>query len=138
MTASKRALIIGAIAAVVSLAASLAAPTVFFRAYLAAYILWLAVPLGSAAVLMTHHLATGRWGKALRPALESAVTTTPLLPIFFLPLLAGVRTLYPWANPEAAGIARGSKGALLEWQRRHLCSRRGRQWRDNPALSQRS
>src|SRR5205814_7687426 len=97
--AGHRALVAAAVGLIILIIMSIIFPRSFLRAYLAAYVLWSAVPLGAGAILMTHHLAAGRWGNALRPALESAVATVPLLPIFFLPILIGARWLYPWADP---------------------------------------
>jgi hypothetical protein len=113
--ASRRALLIGSFAAVLLLVTLVFFPVPFLRGYLAAFVVWSAVPLGSASILMTHHLATGRWGKALRPSLESAVATMPLLPAFFLPILIGARWLYPWADP-----ARVAADPILQHQHPYL------------------
>lgn len=80
-------------------------PTSFYRGYLAAFVLLAGVPLGSAAILMTHVLTGGRWGLPLRPLLEAAILTVPLLAILFIPVLLGMRLLYPWTDPQVVAAS---------------------------------
>lgn len=75
-------------------------PEQFFRSYLLGYLFWTGIVLGSFAVIMLHHLTGGGWGMLIRPALEAAIRTAPLLALLFVPLLVGLRELYPWARPE--------------------------------------
>jgi hypothetical protein len=77
----------------------------FFRSYLVAYMYWLGFPLGSLALLMLHHLVGGRWGFVIQRVLEAAVRTFSITAVFFLPLLAGMRSLYPWAAGAAEPMA---------------------------------
>jgi hypothetical protein len=93
----KRAFIVGLVAVVICIAGVFLNPQQFFRSYLVAYVYWLGFPLGSLAFLMLHHLVGGRWGFVIQRLLEAAVRTFPLLAILFLPLLAGMRWIYPWA-----------------------------------------
>jgi hypothetical protein len=82
------------------LAGAFVAREQFFRSYLVAFLLWAGVALGSMALLMLHHLAGGRWGFVIRRQLEAAAATMPLLLILFLPILFGMKDLYPWMRPE--------------------------------------
>jgi hypothetical protein len=68
--------------------------------YLAAYLFWLGIALGSLAIVMLHCLVSGFWGFLIRRPLEAAMMTLPLLALLFLPLLFGLGALYPWARPE--------------------------------------
>jgi hypothetical protein len=77
-------------------------PDPFFRAYLVAYCYWLGISLGSLAILMVQHLTGGGWGMLIRRVLESATRCLPLLVILFLPIVAGIDTLYPWTRSAAA------------------------------------
>ena len=94
------------IAGVVGLAlcglGAMTSPLQFYRSYLVAYTFWVGIALGSAAIVMLHHLVGGLWGYAIRRPLESAAMTLPLMALLFLPIALGVRELYPWAHPEAA------------------------------------
>jgi hypothetical protein len=68
--------------------------------YLAAYLFWLGIALGSLAVVMLHYLVGGLWGFLIRRPLEAAMMTLPLMAVLFLPLLLGLGEIYPWANPS--------------------------------------
>lgn len=94
------------IAAVLLVAGAVAAwfmdRDVFYPAYLIGYIFCVGITLGSLFFLMIHHLVGGSWGFALRRVFEAATRTLPLMALLFLPLLAGMPTLYSWVGPEAA------------------------------------
>jgi len=72
----------------------------FFRSYLLAYIFWIAIPLGCFAILMLQHMSGGVWGLVTRRVLESSTRTFPLLALLFIPLLVGLKSIFPWASPE--------------------------------------
>ncbi len=72
----------------------------FFRGCLVGYLLCLGVALGSTALLMLYHLSGGRWGYTIRRLLEAASRTLPVVAVFFIPVLLGLKELYPWARPE--------------------------------------
>jgi hypothetical protein len=75
-------------------------PAPFFRAYLAAYLFYLGIALGSMVILMVYHLTGGSWGLLIRRILEAGMKTLPLLAAFFLPIACGIGYLYPWAQPD--------------------------------------
>ncbi len=74
----------------------------FLRAWLVAALTGIALPLGAMAVLMTHNLTGGRWGEPVRGPLKAVVATLPLMLLLFLPLLLGVRVLFPWTGDLSA------------------------------------
>jgi hypothetical protein len=78
------------------------APAAFPHAWLAALTAWLGWPLGCMGLLLIHALTGGRWGYAIRPQLLAGMRTLLLLPPAVIPLLAVLRTLYPWARPDVA------------------------------------
>jgi hypothetical protein len=96
----KRSLGLGLIAAVLCAVGAMILPSVFFRAYLSAYIFWSGIPVGCLALLMLHHLVGGRWGFMIQRVLEAAIQTLPLMALLFIPLLFGLADLYPWARAE--------------------------------------
>ncbi|HEY1265861.1 MAG TPA: hypothetical protein VGH16_01305 [Candidatus Binatia bacterium] len=98
-----RALVVGIIAAVLCIIGAFLDPQQFLRSYLVAYVFWLGIPLGSLAILMLHHLVGGRWGFVIQRLLEAAVNTFPMMAVLFLPLIIGIRRVYPWAASAAAG-----------------------------------
>ncbi len=72
--------------------------------YLAVYLFWFGLSLGSLALSMLPPLTGGAWVTPIRPGLDAALRLLPLMALLFLPLGAGVGALYPWASP-AAGAA---------------------------------
>lgn len=95
------------------LAGALLAPRQFFASYLFAFLFWSGFPLGSLALVMLHHLVGGDWGRLLRRLLEAGLRTMPLVALLFLPVLAGLGEIYPWARA-------GEADAVLEHKRPYL------------------
>ena len=81
--------------------------------YLFAFLFFTGLSVGSLALLMVHALTGGAWGERLRPALLAAARTLPLQAALALPLLFGMRELYPWARPGAA--AHDAQLAAQRW-----------------------
>ena len=99
----RRALMIGLIALAAGALGALVSSESreqFFRSYLLAYIFWIAIPLGCLAILMLQHMSGGVWGLVTRRVLESSTRTFPLLALLFIPLLFGLKSIFPWASPE--------------------------------------
>jgi hypothetical protein len=48
------------------------------------------------------HLVGGQWALVSRRIMEAAFRTLPLMVVLFVPVLIGMRTLYPWSRPGAA------------------------------------
>ncbi|MFO0579592.1 MAG: hypothetical protein U1A78_36805 [Polyangia bacterium] len=106
--AALAALLLGAVlltaAAGVPLLAG-AGRTPLLQSYLLAYVFWLNLALGCLGLLLLHPVVGGRWGVPIRRFLEAGVGTLPLLLLLALPLLLGLRELYPWAAPGAEASA---------------------------------
>src|SRR5205085_8046295 len=66
--------------------------------YLFAWLLFLGLALGGMANLMLHNLTGGKWGVAVRPTFIAAARLVPLAALLGIPLLIGVRHLYPIAE----------------------------------------
>jgi hypothetical protein len=90
-------------------------PTQLFRSYLFAYIFWALVPLGCMGILMLHHMTGGWWGYPLRRILEAGTRTLPLVFVLFLPILAVMTRLYPWAQPDLV-----ANDPILQYKRPYL------------------
>jgi uncharacterized membrane protein YidH (DUF202 family) len=72
--------------------------------YLFAWLLFLGLALGGMANLMLHNLTGGRWGIAVRPAFAAATRLVPLAALLAIPVLVGMRSLFPigesdWFTP---------------------------------------
>jgi hypothetical protein len=94
----RRLLIAGAVGAAVSLVGALLNARQFFQSYLMAYMLCLGVTLGCLALGMVHQLSGGAWGVLIRRPIGAATRVLPIMTVLFLPVLAGMRTLYPWTD----------------------------------------
>jgi len=76
------------------------APRQALLSYLFAFLFFTGLSVGSLALAMVHVLTGGAWGFYIRPYLLAAARALPLQAVIVLPLLIGVRVLYPWASPE--------------------------------------
>ena len=57
------------------------------QGWLAAFVFWSGIPIGSLVLLLIHRLVGGRWGEALAPALRPAALFVPLAAIVFIPII---------------------------------------------------
>jgi hypothetical protein len=110
----QRSLAVGAAGVVLVLAGLLFDRTQFLRSYLFAWIFATGTGIGCLAVLLLHHTVGGKWGIVIRRFCESGAATLPYMAVLFIPILLGIRTLYPWAAPDALQDANiRSKSAYL-------------------------
>jgi len=72
----------------------------FYRSYLLGYLFAVLIALGSLGLAMLSHLTGGLWGIVPRRLHEAAARTLPALGVLFVPVLFGLGSLYPWADPQ--------------------------------------
>jgi hypothetical protein len=106
-SASMRALIVGVVFTVILLIGAFVDRAQFFHSYLVGFIFWTGITLGSLALLMLQHLTGGVWGLVIRRALEAATRTLPLILILFIPILFGLKLIYPWTSSELMNSTEG-------------------------------
>ncbi len=70
----------------------------FFQSYLLGYLLWLGLTLGCLGILILHHLVSGAWGHIIQRMAESGTRNLALMGVLFIPILIGMRDLYPWTD----------------------------------------
>jgi hypothetical protein len=70
---------------------------VLLRGWLVCFAILSCIPLGSLIWLLIHRLTGGEWGLAGATVLRPAAAMSPLLILLFIPVLAGLRHIYPWA-----------------------------------------
>lgn len=92
------AILCALVGAGLALAGFFIAPERFFPAWLAAYYYCLSLPLGATTLLLAHDLTGGRWELVARAPLEAAAATMPFFVLGFLPIIAGLHTLYGWTE----------------------------------------
>lgn len=80
---------------------ALTTKSAFFEGYLQAFGFWMAFSIGSLGLLLIHGLTGGRWGREIRPMLASGVKMVPWMALLFIPIVLGMKQLYPWLNHEA-------------------------------------
>jgi hypothetical protein len=90
-------------------------PHQFFISYLIGFLIWFGLSAGSLLWLMIHYLTAGRWGYPLRRFLEASIGVLPLLAFLFVPILFGLRQLYPWMNPATVAA-----NEILQHKRAYL------------------
>ncbi len=93
-----RALIIGAIAAALSIFGAFSDRAQFYHSYLFAWIFWSGLSLGALVLVMMQFLTGGQWGLALRGLATAAFSTLPMMAVFFLPVLLGLHHIYAWSS----------------------------------------
>ena len=103
MTAAPRQaiLVVGVAGLALCAAGAIVDPEVFFEAWLVTWLFLLGLALASLAQVMIHVLTGGDWGRVLRPPLEAAAATLPLVALFAVPLAPGLPHLFAWARPDA-------------------------------------
>ncbi|MGB6603777.1 MAG: hypothetical protein WA747_03990 [Steroidobacteraceae bacterium] len=97
--ASGIAAVAGAVLLVLCLLAGRVAPRQGLLSYLFAFLFFTGLSAGSLALLLVHVLTGGAWGDALRTPLLAAARVLPLQAVLALPILVGMRVLYPWTMP---------------------------------------
>ena len=97
-----KAQLLGIVGVVLSAVCFFVVGEAFWQSYLIAYVFWIALTLGSLAVLMIQYLSGGAWGLVSRRVLEASTRTLPLMAVLFIPIWLKLPVLYKWARPEAA------------------------------------
>lgn len=72
----------------------------FFQSYSFAFLYWGGFSIGGLGVLLMHHTVGGKWGVTTRRLLEAQMRTLPLILVLIIPILLGLKYLYPWANHQ--------------------------------------
>ncbi|HEY6393380.1 MAG TPA: hypothetical protein VIX89_19010 [Bryobacteraceae bacterium] len=111
----RNALIVGVVALAISLVGLFTDAPHFWQGYLFGYLFWSGLAIGCLGIFFLHNVAGGNWGVAIRRFIESGVQTLPLVALLVMPILASLRTLYKWTDPEviAHDFAVGHKVAYM-------------------------
>jgi hypothetical protein len=94
-----RALIAGIVGLVACGIAFVADRNHFYISWLISYLLFFSISLGCLGFVMIQHLTGGVWG-VFRRIFEAGSRTMPLMILLFIPIVIGVKVIFPWANPE--------------------------------------
>ncbi len=82
-----------------------------------AFTYWVGIAVAALLLLMAFHAANARWPVAVRRLLEVMTLSSALFLVLFLPVLAGMKQLFPWVGPqgltgEALRVVEHRKGWL--------------------------
>lgn len=109
------------LAALISVIACIAGyitdPERFFRSYTVAFAFTSAIGLGAFFFVMAMYLAGNAAGVTVRRIMENIMVTLPVGAILFLPLVFGLKYVYPWMHPDimsASANLRAKSGFLTE------------------------
>jgi len=120
-TGGRRAMLLSAAVGAVGLVATGLGALVDVRTalfgYLVGFTYWLGLALATLILVATFHASKARWPVVVRRVLEVTAGTVPLFLLLFVPLAAGMGTLYPWVSPEGADA---HTHLLLEHKRPYL------------------
>ena len=92
--------VVGGLGLLLSLAGFFAKPAHFFQSYLFAFLYWAGFGIGGMGILLLNNVVGGKWGATARRFLVAQMRTLPVIAVFFVVLLFGLKFLYPWANPN--------------------------------------
>jgi hypothetical protein len=76
-------------------------PERFYPAWLVAFTFFLTIALGCLFFVLIHTAMQGSWGVVVRRVAENAAATLPLFAVLFLPVVAGLHSLYHWSHADA-------------------------------------
>ena len=78
---------------------------VALHAYVIAFAYWLGLALAAILLLAIWHAAKAKWVVAIRRPVEIIAATVPLFLVLFVPIVLGMKKLYPWAlGPDFAHL----------------------------------
>lgn len=92
--------VVGALGLLLCVAGYFANRQEFFQSYLFALIYWSGFAIGGIGVLLIGNTVGGSWCATSRRFLEAKMRTLPLVFLFFLILLLGLKDLYPWTHAD--------------------------------------
>lgn len=71
----------------------------FFQSYLFAFLFWAGFPIGGLGILLLNNVVGGKWGVTIRRYLEACAKTMPVIGVFFVVIILGLKDIYGWATP---------------------------------------
>jgi len=75
-----------------------------FYSYLVAFAYWCGIAFASVILLMCFHATRARWMTIMRRPVEAMATTMLVFIVLVIPIWLGMKQLYSWVDPVAAGF----------------------------------
>jgi len=99
--AGRNALFLAALISIIAcIAGYMTDPERFFRSYTVAFAFTSAIGLGAFFFVMAMYLAGNAAGVTVRRIMENVMITLPVGAILFLPLIFGLKYVYPWMHAD--------------------------------------
>ena len=92
------AMVVGAVCSIIAIIWAFLDVRLFLQGWIVGYMFWLGLTLGSLALLMLQYTTSGNWGILGRRFWEAATKTLPFMFLLWLPLVFGMKYVYPWVN----------------------------------------
>ena len=89
-------MIVGGVFAVLAIIGAIVDTKLFLQAYLVGFMFWLGLTLGSMTLLMLQYTSGGNWGIIGRRFWEAATKTLRLMFVLWLPIVFGMKDIFPW------------------------------------------
>ena len=77
-------------------------PQATLFSYLIAFAYWCGIAVASLILLSIFHTAKAKWPTVVRRALETQGLSVGVMLVLIIPLIAGMKYIYPWINPPAS------------------------------------
>ena len=103
-TLARNSAIVGVIGLVLWIIGVIVDPRQAFASYLFAYTCALTIAVGALLQVMMSHVTGARWFTVLRRLTLTISASLPALAVLVIPVLIGVRMLYPWAHPASLSV----------------------------------
>jgi hypothetical protein len=95
---------VGAVACIAALLIGLFDPHAAVAGWLVGFVFWGSLPIGSLALVMMMRVIPGGWREELEPAGEALLLLLPAAALAALPVLVGMRSVYPWVGEGKEGF----------------------------------
>jgi hypothetical protein len=92
--------VVGGLGLLLCLAGAISTPATFFQSYLFAFLYWAGFGFGGLGILLLNNVVGGKWGATARRFLVAQMRTLPVIGVFFVVLLFGLKYIYPWTHPD--------------------------------------
>jgi hypothetical protein len=96
----------------------------FFQSYLATFMFFLAITLGSLFFVIIHHLTRAGWSTVVRRIAEGLSTNSVVMLLLFAPLVYALMSpdidLWPWADPAVTDHASPRYDAVIDGKSGYL------------------
>jgi hypothetical protein len=93
--------IIGIIGVAISIWGFLAQPQLAYYGWLSSFVYWFGMSAGALLLLLIFHVMGAKWPTVLRRPIEAMSGALPVFVLLFIPIVLGMKVLFPWTDPEA-------------------------------------